>query len=598
MIPVASAQDEEANQTARFQLAESFIRSGQYERAIPVLQDLMTEDSTSHVFYVKLKESYEAVKRYDSAIDLIDQKIRSSPASPVFWSEKARFLFLADRADEARATWDRALETAPQARSTYRVVEQSMLQARLYEDAIDILLLGRTRLSDNNLFHQELGQLYGLTSQHDLAMKEYLGLLADDERQLSVVRNHVLRFSSQPGVLAAGVAETKMMVADNPTNRTFRELLAWLLLESDEYEDALNATRALDRLAGQTGAELFTFAGKAAGAGQYNIALEAYQDILDRYAESVMAPEAQKGIGDMYLLQSEIVTATDEINRDMSRNALDAYITFLNAYPTNNRVAEVILEAAKILIDPLGDLDEARKYIARLKEEFPTRRETDSADYLLARLAIQEGNLTEALSTLVSLEDRLRVGDLAEEARFQRSMVHFYRGEFEAAKTFVDVLKENTSTDIANNAIEMVILLNESMGPDSTNAPLTKLAEAMLLLEQKDSARALSAIDSLLLHYPAHATAASARFVKAEIFVADGQFEEAVDELMQIPLAHPRSYLCDKSIFQAAELSTKFLGDNERAIELYTRVVTEYPGSVFASEARTRARLIRGDIES
>ncbi len=596
--PGVYAQEESDNQIARFQLAESFIRTGQFDRAIPLLQDLYKEDPTSHVFYVKLKESYEAVKKYEEAIGLIDSQIERAPVNPVLWSEKARFQYLGDSVEEAMATWNETIEKAPGVHSTYRVVQQSMLQVRLYEEAITILKQGREDLGDESLFHQDLGHLYGLTSQHELAMKEYLGLLAEDERQLGIVRNHVLRFAAQPGVLAAGISETETLVALEPTNKVYRELLAWLLLEADEYERALDETRALDRLASQSGALLFTFAGKASGAGKFGVAMDAYQDILDRYGESVMAPEAQKGIGDMHVLHAAKPDLSYQSRIKSSEKALRAYQTFLDHYPTHMRVPEVMLELAQLQIDPLNKVAEARETLGKLKSSYPDRRETNEAEFLLAKLSLRENNLNDALATLVDLEDRLRVGELAESARYQRALLHFYRGEFDAALTFVDVLKENTSTDIANDAIELVILLNENVGPDSTNSALNMLAKAMLLQEQRQSSEAMVRIDSLLLHHPSHPSAAKGRFIRAEILAAQGEYSNAIESLEQIPLIHPSSYLCDKSLFTAAEWSVRFTEDIDRAIGLYTRVVTEYPASVFTAEARRRARSLRGDIES
>jgi hypothetical protein len=48
-------------------------------------------------------------------------------------------------------------------------------------------------------------------------------------------------------------------------------------------------------------------------------------------------------------------------------------------------------------------------------------------------------------------------------------------------------------------------------------------------------------------------------------------------------------------LFHAAEITESKLNDRAKAIELYTRVLTEYPSSIFASTARQRIRLLRGD---
>ena len=53
--------------------------------------------------------------------------------------------------------------------------------------------------------------------------------------------------------------------------------------------------------------------------------------------------------------------------------------------------------------------------------------------------------------------------------------------------------------------------------------------------------------------------------------------------------------LGDRALFQAADVLARDLENGEAAIEYYTRLLTEYPGSVLAAEARARIRALRGD---
>ena len=95
------AQDVDSSGVGRFQLAESFMRAAQYERAIALLEDLYEGSPGTHVFYERLREAYESVKRYDAAISLIDKKIASETSPTIYVADKARLQFL--KGDEVTA---------------------------------------------------------------------------------------------------------------------------------------------------------------------------------------------------------------------------------------------------------------------------------------------------------------------------------------------------------------------------------------------------------------------------------------------------------------------------------------------------------------
>jgi TolA-binding protein len=53
--------------------------------------------------------------------------------------------------------------------------------------------------------------------------------------------------------------------------------------------------------------------------------------------------------------------------------------------------------------------------------------------------------------------------------------------------------------------------------------------------------------------------------------------------------------LADEALFNMASLYEEKIANKIRAMELYQDVLTKYPGSVFAVEARKRYRALRGD---
>src|SRR5690606_8375551 len=111
-------------------------------------------------------------------------------------------------------------------------------------------------------------------------------------------------------------------------------------------------------------------------------------------------------------------------------------------------------------------------------------------------------------------------------------------------------------------------------------------------------AEALETLDELLQQYGQHSLADDARFLRAASLQESGRTEEALAAYGELPLIHPDSPLADRSLFEAAQLQWRALGDSEAALETYTRLLTEYPGSLLVPEARQQIRRLRGDLDS
>src|SRR5690606_24815312 len=127
----------------------------------------------------------------------------------------------------ALEAWNNTLETSPDP-NRHRIVYNAMADVRLLEQAAEVLEKGRVALENPTAFQTELAYLHSLTGQHGKAVEEYLGILAENQEKLSFVRNRLSRFMEQGGALAASIAAAERAVRQEPLNRAYRELLAWL----------------------------------------------------------------------------------------------------------------------------------------------------------------------------------------------------------------------------------------------------------------------------------------------------------------------------------------------------------------------------------
>lgn len=577
------------------------MQAAQFERAIALLEDLYDRSPETHVFYERLRQAYENVKRYDAAIDLVDSKIEQSGNPGRFHVEKGRLLYLKGDEATARATWQSAVDRNPRAPGTYLMVYRSLLDVRLFDLAIDILEQGRENIGSPDLFQTDLAQLYNLTGRHGEAMDEYLGLLSVNQAQLGFVRSRLSEHMSGEEAITESIARAEQAVATDPLNRAYRELLAWLYVEDGQFSAALDVYRAVDRLEGEEGRVLFSFAQLAADGGAYDVALEAYDEILNRYPDAPTAPDAMRGLGLMHEKWAAVIgdQPSSPSGRDSLRthfhDALETYQRFLMEYPQHPHFPDILRRIGRLQQDIFHDYDEAETVLTEVIRRYPSTVAADEAAFDLGRLAVMQNRIGDARIRFSRLLTRLRTGELADRARYELALLHFYTGQFDVALGQTAAMQENTSTDVANDAIELKVLIMENRGPDSLDTPLTRFARVRLVERQRDFDEALHLVNDFLNEHGDHPLADDARFRRAELETRLGRYDDAVQTYLEIPLMHPQTFLGDRSIFRAAMVTADRIGDTDRAAELLERLLKEYPGSLLLDEARTEMRRLRGD---
>ncbi len=587
-------------QTARFRLADTYMRAGQYERAVSLLEDLYAENPRSTVFFDKLKTAYVGLKRYDDAIRLVDEWISLGP-TPQLYAERGSLEYQNGNEEAAHRSWERAVEIAPNDHRAYRAVYFMMSANRLFDDAVAMLEEGRRRLRNEHLFQLDLANMYGLLGRYDLAMAEYARAVSENPNQLSYVKRQLGQITDRDSLFSLGLTAIERAVRQNPLNRALRELAGWTYFEAGQYQRSLEAYAAIDRLESEEGRVLFAFARNAADAGTFETAKAALEDILARYEDGLVAPLALFELAEINERQG-IDAGEQAMDPAGNRNpaphfeeALARYKRFLSAYPEHPLYPEALQRVGDLQRSVFFDLRAAESTLDEVSRRFGTTESAALARYNLGEIALERGDLAGARLIFSRLAEELEIGELAERCRFETARIDYYRGHFEMALATVAALDANTSTDISNDAIALKLLLRENKGPDSLNTPLRNYARAELALRRRQPHSALQLLDSLQSTIGTHPISDEVLFTRAQANRQLGQYEEAISLLQVLPDRHPGSYLEDRALFTIGEIYERELGNDRAALESYNEVLFRFPASLLSPEVRTRIRNLRGD---
>jgi len=589
--PPSEEQILDGSTAPRYQLALSYLRGMQFDRAISILQDLRSEFPQHGIFFDTLKESYINAKRYEDAIALLNNEIsrRSAEEQIVLSAERAQLFFLSGNEPEAMNQWYALVEAPSTTENAYRIVYNSMIRVRLLIQAIDLLLLGRDKIRNPNLFQADIAYLYSLTGQHELATHEYLDILALSDQQLNYVKGRLGRDLEQNGALEAAIKITKARIGDHPTILQFRNLLAWLYEENGEFDLAYQEILFLEKSSNESGQLTYQFALRAAEVGAFEVAGQAFQSVLETHPNENIFIEARLGLADMYRLLAQRTSQKLE----HYQTALTAYINFLSDFPDHELTPTVLSHIASLHQNIFRNREAARAILTELATNYRNSEIGYQAQFDLGRLSVDEGDLDHAFTIFSDLSERAD-GELSAHATFEQALIKFYLGKFEESQFLLSTIRQDTDKETANDAIVLRVLLLDHPPLDSTNLALTSYANAKLLMRQHKLDETVRLTNEILHQWGQHSIADDTRFLRAQALQMAGQVNDALMAFGELPLIHPQSPLCDQSLFHYAEIletQDKF----SEAVKAYNDLLIQYPGSLLASQVRERIRLLRSE---
>jgi tetratricopeptide (TPR) repeat protein len=211
-------------------------------------------------------------------------------------------------------------------------------------------------------------------------------------------------------------------------------------------------------------------------------------------------------------------------------------------------------------------------------------------------------------STLLysQVEKTQKETSLGYEAKLRNAKLSYYKGDFKLAQDHLNILKEATTREIANDAMDLSIRIKENTAFDSAGTALKEYAEIELLLYQNKTHQALDRINTLkkneegqdsLKSRPGTSTILDdVYWLEANLRMKQGEFQTAVGLLQKILDHYGSDILADDAFFLQGEIYERQLGDKPKAMEIYREFLNKFPGSVYAAEARKRFRQLRGDF--
>lgn len=576
------------------QLAKQFLDNREFDKSA-ILYEKLFNASPLQEYFDGYLESILELKDYKTAEKFIKKQMKRSPGNLSLAAHLGHVYKLSGAEDKAKKQYNEAIENLQPNQGGIISLSQTFYKYKEIDYVIKTLETGKKIMRGMYPFNMELADAYNAKGDHISMYKEYLEVLALNEGYLGQIQN-ILQGYVGDEFKGPKADELRIQLLKHiqqfPDRAVYAEFLIWFFIQQRDFESAFTQAKALDKRSPQNMAKVLNLAQICVSNQEYDVAIKCFEYEVQKgqknpyygYARSELVNTIQKKI-----TETSNFTKKDLFDLEATYNAALADIGY------NEQSLSLIRGLAHLKGFFLGDPDKA----IELLQTALNYTNADPALLAACKLELGDiyiftGEMWEPALLYGQVDKGFKHDEIGQEAKFRNARLSFYKGEFEWAQAQLDVLKGATSKLIANDALELSLLISDNT-VDSNYVPLAMFSRADLLSFQNKDSLANLTLDSINKEFPGHSLSDDILYKKYKIEYKAGKYQQAVEKLDALILNYADDILGDDAVFKLAELYERNLNDPEKAKKLYQDVLLNYPGSLYAVEARKRYRRMRGD---
>ncbi len=578
------------------QLAQYYYAAGQFEKALPYCQKLYAKENNKFNF-TRYFDCLIALENEKEAEKLIKKQIstdRNNLEYPVLLGE---FYENHDKVKDANKLYQDLI--ADYSTSTFTLLDlyKAFRNKGKYDLALQLLEKGRKSLKENYPLNIEFAEIYNITGQPEKMIEEYLNLIeiqANYAPSIQSVLTQRIDFSKEISP-EYDLLKQKLLEKSQkkPNEFVYAEMLIWLFTQKKQFAAALVQAQALDKREKGAGQRVYELGNMCVQNKVFDVARKCFKYVVDMGDENALFYEAEFALLNTHFQE---ITQNRNYAQEELTSTLNDYQTTLNRVGKNRASIRLISELAHIQAYYANQTLEAKNLLEEaLKIPGITQIQEAELKMQLADILVLRDDIWEASLFYMQVDKDFKYEPIGFEAKFKNARIFYYDGDFKFAQNQLDVLKQSTSKLIANDAMKLSLLITDNYGLDSNFTAMSLFATADLLLEQHQYEKAFFLFDSIVTAFPYHGLADEILLRKGIAMENQGKWAEAVVFLEDLMKYHAEDILADDALFHLGDIFENHLEDKEKAIESYKKILFDYKGSLYTTEARKRLRALRGD---
>ena len=375
-------------------------------------------------------------------------------------------------------------------------------------------------------------------------------------------------------------------------NRNYLEMMIWFSIQQNDYRFALEQAQAIDARFPESGDDqVMRVAQIAQNNGAFDVAIDGYRHLQ------------QKGPDNAYYFDSRVGELEVEFARINHNYSIDSksfaqlrekYLAAFAELGKNERTLPLMRHYATLIAYHGGDVQEAVSMLDDALELPRLKAKTrDEVKLELGDLLLFAGETWDASLLYMQVEKANKDDILGASAKYRNAKLSYYNHDFEWAKSQLNVLRASTSKLIANDAMELSLLISDNMEDDSTYDMLEIFADADLMLYRNRLDSAWNTFDRITRLALSHPLFDEVLMRKAQIRMKQARYDDADSLLQRLIDFYPTDITADDALMMRAELNEQQLSRPDVALGCYEKLLLDYPSSLYADQARKRYNALK-----
>ena len=584
-------------QESQEQLASHYYTNGEYAKAAEMYESLYRR-APNKFYYQMLFRSYLELEQYRDAERLTERRLKQYPNELDLYVDQGKVHERKGESRKAAKSFDAAVDKVGFDTKQITDLAQAFEVANHADYAVKVFLQARQKMKNNYVFVSELATLYEHTGNYEAMMREYFDLLEKMPNMMNSIQislQRVLNETANPKI-EEGLRKTFVQrVQEHPENKPYLDMMIWFSLQQKDFVFAMTQAKAVDaRFPDQWGESLMRVAAIAQSNAAYDVAQECYALVAKKGPESPYYFESRVGELDVRFAR---INRNFPIENKRLWKLLGDYDRLFDELGKNVQTVRLMRNYADLVAYYADSLQRAADMLYDILDlpQLPPK-ERDETKLALGDLLLFAGEVWDASLLYMQVEKANKNDVLGSQAKFKNAKLSYYNHDFEWAKTQLDVLRASTSKLIANDAMELSLLISDNMEEDSTYDMLERYAEADLLLYRNQLDSAWDAFDAVATSALSHPLFDEVLMQKAKIRIRQQRYAEADSLLQQLVDFYPDDILADDALMLLAELNDEQLHHPERARDCYEKLILDYPTSLYVDRARKRYNELKASL--
>ena len=568
-------------------LADSYYKKGEFKKALVIYENLNKEKPYNYNYLFKLIDVHQQLEQFNAAQNILIQRLEKR-RNPTLIVELGYNYQLKDSLEKAKTLYKEAIDYIDEKPNYVYSVAKKFEDHSLLEEAIKVYDKGKILMPNQN-YSIQLARIYGDQGNIEKMFENYIEYIAYRPNYINNIKRAVSDFISENKDNENNLYLRRLLLKkiQQEPNPYWYEFLSWLYVQEKAYNKSFIQEKALYKRNPESLDRIIELAVTALNDNDSETSKDIFNYVLETTQDATTALTAHQ-----YILEIDTQNATSKKELDVID---EAYNKLFDQFGKSELTLPLQLAYGEFLAFHQKDTESATSFLRKSMKLNISEFQEAEVKLLLADILVLQERFNEALIFYSQIQLSLKNSTISQEARFKVAKTSYYKGDFDWAESQLKILKSSTSQLIANDALDLKLLISDNKWEDSTQTALKYYAKADLFAFQNKTGEAISLLDKILEEHKGESIIDQALFQQAKLFEKKKQYNKAEANYLKIIADYREDILADDAHYYLAELYNTHLAKPEEAKQLYEKIIFDFEDSIYFIESRKKFRMLRGD---